>query len=92
MCTLYQFSTIKKSRDAYVKRLNGIYYSNLEKDHIEYIAGHAQFKSPTEVQVGDRTLIAKHIVVASGTKPMIPSNTPGEYFVRHNIIFQVLTH
>ena len=45
---------------------------------MEYISGHAQFTGPSEVKVGDRTLTAKHILIATGTKPMIPPNTPGE--------------
>ncbi|XP_064394075.1 glutathione reductase, mitochondrial-like [Halichondria panicea] len=73
----FNWPTIKKSRDEYVKRLNGIYFNNLEKDNVEYISGHAQFTGPSEVKVGDRTLTAKHILIATGTKPMIPPNTPG---------------
>ena len=75
--------TIKKARDDYVKRLNGIYANNLVKDDVEYIPGHAKFISPTEVQVDGRTITAKHILIATGTKPMIPPNTPGEPLTGH---------
>ncbi len=68
---------MKKSRDAYIKRLNGIYLNNLAKDSVDFIPGHAKFSGPKEVLVGDEKLTAKHILIASGTKPMIPSNTPG---------------
>ena len=33
----FQWSALKEKRDAYVKRLNGIYNSNLAKDNITYI-------------------------------------------------------
>ncbi|KAJ7378260.1 hypothetical protein OS493_024210 [Desmophyllum pertusum] len=37
--------TVKKSRDAYVKRLNGIYENNLKRTMFQYIPGHACFHS-----------------------------------------------
>ena len=69
---------MKQKRDAYIKRLNGINFNNLQKDNVEYISGHATFVGPKEVVVGDQKLTAEHILVATGTKPMIPQNTPGE--------------
>lgn len=69
--------TVKKRRDAYIKKLNGIYFNNLQKDKVEFLADHASFTSPTEVTVGERKLTAKHILIATGTKPIIPANTPG---------------
>ena len=68
---------MKQKRDAYVKRLNGIYFNNLQKDNVEYVKGHATFTGPKEVVVGDQKLTAKHILIATGTKPIIPDNTPG---------------
>lgn len=46
---------------------------------MELILGHAKFTSPKEVLVNDVTLTAKHILVATGTKPIIP-DVPGKYF------------
>ena len=72
---------MKKSRDEYVKRLNGIYLNNLNKDKVEFIAGHATFTGPKEVVVKGEKITAKHILIASGTKPIIPSGTPGNYIL-----------
>lgn len=72
----FNWATVKKSRDDYVKRLNGIYFNNLQKDNVEYIKGHATFTGPREVTVGDQKYTAKHILIATGTKPMVPP-TPG---------------
>ena len=33
----FQWKSFKEKRDAYVKRLNGIYTSNIGKDNIQYI-------------------------------------------------------
>jgi glutathione reductase (NADPH) len=43
---------------------------------VEVIKGEAAFASPTTVRIGDRTLEAKHIVIATGSKPR-PLSIPG---------------
>jgi len=45
------FATFKKQRDAYIKRLNGIYSTNVKNAGIDYIEGFARFASPKEVEV-----------------------------------------
>jgi len=47
----FDWAGIKTKRDAYVKRLNGIYERNLEKDSVEYIFGRAKFLGKNEIQV-----------------------------------------
>lgn len=42
---------------------------SMEKRQVEVIKGHAAFAGPHLVRVGDRTLEAKHIVIATGSKP-----------------------
>lgn len=41
----------------------------IEKKKIEIIEGEGRFKSPTEVAVGRRTLKAKNVVIATGSRP-----------------------
>ena len=45
---------------------------------MEYIAGHAKFTGPKEVTVDGAKYTAEHILIATGTKPIIPS-IPGDY-------------
>ena len=45
------FPTFKANRDAYIKRLNGIYLKNAEGAGIDYIKGTAKFTAPKEVEV-----------------------------------------
>jgi glutathione reductase (NADPH) len=42
---------------------------SMAKRQVEVIAGKAAFAGPNTIHVGDRTLEAKHIVIASGSKP-----------------------
>lgn len=55
----FAWNAIKNKRDAYVKRLNGIYDRNLSKDNITLVRGEAKFLGPTtlEVSVVDRACL-----------------------------------
>lgn len=67
---------LKQRRDAFVKRLNGIYANNLANDDIDLYDGLASFTGEREVQVNDQTLTAEHILIATGGHPVWPE-TPG---------------
>ena len=43
------FPTFKNQRDAYIKRLNGIYHNNVKNANIDYYEGTARFIGPHEV-------------------------------------------
>jgi glutathione reductase (NADPH) len=49
---------------------------SMAKRNVEVIKGHAAFASPNSIHVGDRQLEAKHIVIATGSKPR-PLPIPG---------------
>ncbi|XP_044180611.1 glutathione reductase, mitochondrial-like [Acropora millepora] len=89
--TLNNFSweTVKKSRDAYVKRLNGIYENNLKKDHVEYISGHAVFTPEGNVKVGENIYTAKHILIACGGRPLIPNMPGSQYAISSDGFFEL---
>lgn len=70
------WAELKKRRDAYVTRLNGIYRKNLEVSGVQLIEGHARFAGPRAVTVGGDTLEADHVLIATGGKPRLP-NIPG---------------
>ncbi|TPX17091.1 uncharacterized protein E0L32_003209 [Thyridium curvatum] len=78
----FDWATFKQKRDAYVKRLNGIYERNLEKDQVEYVHGWARLLSRHEVEVtlddGSKQVVrAKKILVAVGGNPTVPPQIPG---------------
>ena len=72
----FSWPTIKEKRDAYIKRLNGIYHSNIDKANIEKILGHATFVDKKTVEVDGVRYTADHIVIAVGGKPHLP-DIPG---------------
>ena len=46
------------------------------QDGVEFIEGFATFTGDHEVSVNDRRLTAKHVVIATGAKPIVP-DVPG---------------
>lgn len=55
----YAWEAVKNKRDAYISRLNGIYTTNLAKDSIKQIFGHAEFVDSKTVRVNEETFTAK---------------------------------
>src|SRR4029079_7930078 len=53
---------------------------SMAKREVEVIRGHAVFAAPNAVRVGDREFEAKHIVIATGSKPR-PLPIPGAEFM-----------
>ena len=75
--SLFPCRTLKDKRDAYVARLNGIYFNNLEKDGVELIRGTAKFTGIREVTVNGEKYTADHVCIATGGHPVI-LDVPGE--------------
>jgi glutathione reductase (NADPH) len=77
----FDWPYFKQKRDAYVKRLNGIYEKNLDKDEIEHLQGRAKFIAKDEVEIaleagGTQRVKAKKILIATGGRPKVP-DIPG---------------
>ena len=78
----FDWSTFKQKRDAYIKRLNGIYERNLSNDKVEYVHGWAKLLNKHEVEItlddGSKEVVrAKKILVAVGGEPTIPPTIEG---------------
>jgi glutathione reductase (NADPH) len=67
---------LKRKRDAYIIKLNGIYEYNLAKRGVTLVRGHARFTSAQDLDVGGRSLRGERIVIATGGQPMVP-DVPG---------------
>ncbi|HZF26130.1 MAG TPA: glutathione-disulfide reductase [Steroidobacteraceae bacterium] len=72
----HDWGFLKRQRDAYILKLNGIYERNLLQSKVDIIRGRAHFDAPHRVLVGERQLEAPHIVIATGGKALIP-DLPG---------------
>jgi len=72
----HDWTALKRKRDAYIVKLNGIYESNLAKRGVTLVRGHARFTSAHDLDVGGRNLRGERIVIATGGRPIIP-DVPG---------------
>jgi glutathione reductase (NADPH) len=66
------WGALKRKRDAYVLRLNGIYERNLESKGVTYVRGAARFLDKGTVEVNGLRMTARHIVIATGGEPTVP--------------------
>ena len=73
----HDWAALKHRRDAYVKRLNGIYRRNLERKSIDWVRGAGRFTAANRVTT-DRghVLGADHVLIATGGFPIVP-DLPG---------------
>ena len=59
-------------REAYLRRLNGIYASNLDKDGVTRIQGRGRFVGPRLIDVDGTPYSGEHVVIATGATPIWP--------------------
>lgn len=59
-------------REAYIRRLNGIYERNLGNSDVAHLQGFGSIVDAHTVSVDGKHYTAEHIVIATGGKPLIP--------------------
>ncbi|KAJ5598897.1 hypothetical protein N7510_011847 [Penicillium lagena] len=91
------YNHFKRSRDAVIKRLNGIYEKNWTKENIDLVQGRATFVTSQTVEVtlenSDHKVryTAPHILIATGGRPNIPE-IPGAQYAGVMAAVNVETH
>eukprot|EP01039_Chlorochromonas_danica_P004047 gene4047-4425_t len=81
------WNELKRYRDRYIQRLNGIYESGLDKMNITRIAGNASFVNATTVRVRDEEVEGKNILIAVGGTPSQLTIPGGEFAIDSNGFF-----
>jgi glutathione reductase (NADPH) len=72
----HSWPILKKGRDAFVERLNGIYERNLANKKVALWRGHASFVDAHTIEVGGEKISAANVIVATGGRPIVP-HLPG---------------
>ena len=85
----HDWGVLKQRRDAYVKRLNGIYEANLDRRGVEYIEGYASFKDANTIVVDDREYTADRFVIATGGYPIVPDIPGAELGITSDDFFEL---
>jgi glutathione reductase (NADPH) len=73
----HHWQTLIDNREAYISRIHGSYDSMLGKNKIDVIKGWATIVDKHTVKVGERTITAKRILIATGGQPSVP-DIPGK--------------
>jgi glutathione reductase (NADPH) len=74
----FDWASFKPQRDAYIRRLNGIYDANFAKEGVELHSGRGKLLSASEVEItkedGSKYVLkTDNICVAVGGHPLVPS-------------------
>jgi glutathione reductase (NADPH) len=85
----HDWSALKSRRDAYIKRLNGIYAGNLDKRGVTHIEGGARFLDVNTVEVLGREYRAERIVIATGGRPIVPDIPGAELGITSDGFFEL---
>lgn len=64
------------ARDRYVADLNAYWQAYLQRSDVAHVQGYAEFVDAQTVRVGAHTFSAEHIVIATGSQPLVP-DVPG---------------
>jgi len=68
----FNWTQLVKDREAYIRRLNGIYEKNLSKENVDALVGFGSLVDAHTVKVGDKTYTTERIVLAPGGTPVVP--------------------
>jgi len=83
------WALLKRKRDAYVLRLNGIYERNLAAKGVTYVRGAARFVDKNTVEVNGERLTARHIVIATGGAATVPALPGAEFGITSDGFFSL---
>ena len=72
------------AKDREVDRLNGIYIRLLRDSGVTLVEGRARLVDAHTVAVGDRTFTAKHVLLATGSRPVLPPVRGIEHAITSN--------
>ncbi len=85
----HDWAALKQRRDAYVKRLNGIYETNLDKRGVTLIRGYGRIVNRHTVRVGEQEYAADGLVIATGGRPIVPRIHGAEFGITSDGFFEL---
>ena len=88
------YNHFKNTRDAVIKRLNGAYERNWNREGIDLVHGRARFVEPKTIEVdttdgGKAQYTADHILIAAGGRPNIPKVKGAEHGITSDGFFEL---
>ena len=69
----FDFAKLRQNREAYIDRARSSYDGSFKRNGVDLIEGRAHFVDTHTVSVNGELIRAKHIVIATGARPSIPT-------------------
>ncbi len=85
----FNWATLRDNKKAEIQRLNGIYERLLGNAEVEVIHERARIDGPHQISVGERTVSAAKILIATGGWPYVPEFPGSEHAITSNEIFDL---
>ena len=85
----FDWAVLKANRATEISRLNGIYAKLLAGAGATVLAGRARVVGPGEVEVDGQVHRARHILVATGGRPVVPVFPGSDLAITSNEIFDL---
>lgn len=91
----FNYASFKKKRDAHIISLNAAYERNWSREGISLLHGTASFVAPKTLSIiledgtGTEVVTAKHICIATGGSPIVPSIPGAEYGITNEGFFEL---
>lgn len=85
----HSWKTLIENKDREIDRLNGIYHSILANNDVELFQSRATLIDAHTVQLNDRTVSAKYILIATGGAPVMPQVPGIEHAISSNEAFHL---
>jgi len=85
----HDWGELKRKRDAYIQRLNGIYENNLNRRHVRYLQGHATFVDAHTIEVAGKHYTGERLVIATGGYPIVPRIHGAEHGITSDGFFEL---
>ncbi len=85
----FDWPTLRDNVLAEVDRLNGIYETTLASHDVTLFHGRAELLDTHTIRVGDATITADKILIATGARPLIPSVPGAELGITSNEVFHL---
>jgi glutathione reductase (NADPH) len=85
----FDWPSFLANKDVEILRLNGVYQRILEQNGVTILTERATVVDPHTVLVGGRKVTARHILVATGSRPRLPVGPGAELAITSNEIFHL---
>ena len=85
----FRWPDLIRAKDREIDRLNRVYLGLLSGSGVELINGRGAFIDPHTVQVGERTVTAEYILIATGGTPWVPEIPGIEHAITSNEAFDL---